>query len=68
MKRLCLLGMAMAGLLTAGISTAATAKPAPTPKPVTTKLSCQLTLVLQPAAKVTSLQGFGTGMFASSKR
>jgi hypothetical protein len=66
-KRLCLLGMAMAGLLTAGISTAATAKtpttgskpakvkPVPKPKPVTTKVSCQLTLVLQPAANDVSI-------------
>ena len=74
MKRLCLLGMAMAGLLTAGISTAATAKtttsgtkpakvePAPKPKPVTTKVSCKLTLVLQPTAKVTTiLPGTGSG-------
>jgi hypothetical protein len=61
-KRLCLLGMAMAGLLFAGISTAATAKPAPKPKPVTTKLSCQLTLVLQPTAKVTTIvPGTGSG-------
>lgn len=74
MKRLCLLGMALAGLLTAGISTAATAKtttsgtkpakvkPAPKPKPVTTKVSCQLTLVLQPTAKVTTIvPGTGSG-------
>ena len=71
-KRLCLLGMAMAGLLTAGISTAATAKPLtrgskpakakPAPKPVTTKVSCQLTLVLQPTAKVTTIvPGTGSG-------
>jgi hypothetical protein len=64
-KRLCLLGMAMAGLLTVGFSTAATAKPAPKPKPpkpVTTKVSCQLTLVLQPAAKVTTIvPGTGSG-------
>ena len=64
----------MAGLLTAGISTAATAKtttsgtkpakvkPAPKPKPVTTKVSCQLTLVLQPTAKVTTIvPGTGSG-------
>jgi hypothetical protein len=69
-KRLCLLGMAMAGLLTAGISTAATAKtpttgskpakvkPVPKPKPVTTKLSCKLTLVTQPPANdITILPG-----------
>ena len=66
MKRLCLLGMAMAGLLTAGISTAATAKPLatgskkpaktkPAPKPVTTKVSCKLGLVLQPTALVTTI-------------
>ena len=55
MKRLCLVGMAMAGLLSAGMSTAATAKPAPKPKPVTTKVSCKLTLVLQPAATDTSI-------------
>lgn len=74
MKRLCLLGMAMAGLLTAGISTAAAAKtttqgskpaktkPAPKPKPVTTKVSCKLMLVLQPAAKVTTIvPGTGSG-------
>jgi hypothetical protein len=66
-KRLCLLGMAMAGLLSAGISTTATAKtptagkraakvkPAPKPKPVTTKVSCKLTLVLQPAANNVSI-------------
>jgi hypothetical protein len=73
-KRLCLLGMAMAGLLSAGITTAATAKtptkgskPAkvklvPKPKPVTTKVSCKLTLVLQPTAKVTTiLPGTGSG-------
>jgi hypothetical protein len=66
-KRLCLLGMAMAGLLSAGLTTAATAKTpskgskpgkvkqVPKPKPVTTKVSCQLMLVLQPTAKVTTI-------------
>jgi hypothetical protein len=80
-KRLCLLGMAMAGLLSAGISTAATAatptkgtkpakvKPVPQPKPVTTKVSCQLTLVLQPTAKVTTIvPGTGSGsQYGSAK-
>ena len=61
MKRLCLLGMAMAGLLFAGISTAATAKPAPKPKPVTTKLSCKLTLVTQPPADDTTILPGGDG-------
>ena len=74
MKRLCLLGMAMAGLLSAGFTTAATAastkgaKPAkakPAPKPVTTKVSCQLTLVLQPTAQVTTIVP-GTGSGAQS--
>jgi hypothetical protein len=71
-KRLCLVGMAMAGLLSAGFTTAATAKtstkgskPAkakPAPKPVTTKVSCQLMLVLQPTAKVTTIvPGTGSG-------
>ncbi len=77
MKRLCLLGMALAGLLTAGISTAATAKtstraskPAktkPAPKPVTTKVSCQLMLVLQPTATVTTIvPGTGSGSQAGT--
>src|ERR1700722_290002 len=72
-KRLCLLGMAMAGLLTAGISTAATAKtptkgskrgkskPDPKPKPVTPKLSCKLTLVTQPPADDTTILPGGDG-------
>src|ERR1700733_5444158 len=80
-KRLCLLGMALAGLLTAGISTAATAKttasgtkpakvkPAPKPKPVTIKVSCQLKLVLQPTAKVTTIvPGTGSGSQAGTAK
>jgi hypothetical protein len=80
-KRLCLLGMAMAGLLSAGFSTAATArtttsakkpakvKPASKPKPVTTKVSCQLTLVLQPTAKVTTIvPGTGSGSQAGTAK
>jgi hypothetical protein len=67
-KRLCLLGMALAGLLTAGITTAATArtpssgpkkpakvKPAHKPKPVTTKVRCKLALVTQPPSDDTSI-------------
>ena len=69
MKRLCLLGMAMAGLLSAGITTAATAKtstggkkPAKlSPKPVTTKVSCKLTLVTQPPANDISIVPGTTG-------
>ena len=80
MKRLCLLGMAMAGLLTAGISTAAIAKtptsgkkpaktkPAPKPKPVTTKVSCQLTLVLQPAPTDVSIVPGTTGSQSGTAR
>jgi hypothetical protein len=79
-KRLCLLGMAMAGLLTAGISTAATAKtptsgkkpakvkPVPKPKPVTTKVSCQLTLVLQPAATDVSIVPSASGTQSGTAR
>jgi hypothetical protein len=77
-KRLCLLSMAMAGLLSAGFSTAATAKtpttgskpakvkPVPKPKPVTTKLSCKLTLVLQPLANDTSIVPGATGSQAGT--
>jgi hypothetical protein len=72
-KRLCLLGTAMAGLLTAGISTAATAKtpttgkkpakvkPIPNPKPVTIKVSCKLTLVIQPVTGNVSIVPGDTG-------
>jgi hypothetical protein len=62
-KRLCLVGMAMAGLLTASIPAVATAKPAASGhkkpakskpvtklKPVTTKVSCKLAFTTQPPA------------------
>jgi hypothetical protein len=70
----------MAGLLTAGFSTAAAtaktttsakkpAKVTPAPKPVTTKLSCKLTLVLQPTAKVTTIvPGTGSGSQAGTAK
>ena len=71
MKRLCLVGMAVAGLLTAGISTAATAQmpasgskqPAKTKpaKPVTTKVSCKLALVVQPPADDVTITPGATG-------
>ena len=60
MKRLCLVGIAIAGLLTASIPAVATArpsapghkkpaktKPAPKPKPVTTRLACKLKIATQ---------------------
>jgi hypothetical protein len=62
--------MAMAGLLTAGFSTAATAKtpsgskkPAKTKpaKPVTTKVSCKLALVVQPPADDVTITPGDTG-------
>ena len=73
MKRICLVGAAMAGLLTAGITTAASAKPSPAAKkpaktkttvkkPVTAKLSCSLSLVTQvPSNDVAITQGALTG-------
>ena len=71
MKRLCLVGMAMAGLLTASIPAVATAKPStsghkkpakhkpvPKPKPVTTRLACKLKIATQiPADDVTVTPG-----------
>ena len=71
MKRLCLVGMAMAGLLTASIPAVATAKPsapghkkptrskpAPKPKPVTTRIACKLKIATQiPGDDVTVTPG-----------
>jgi hypothetical protein len=74
-KRLCLLCVALAGLLTAGITTAASARPAaagakkpvkvkkaPKPKPVVTKATCKLALATQPPADDTSITPGTTGV------
>lgn len=74
MKRLCLVGMAMAGLLTASIPAVATAKPAAsghkkpaktktTTKvtPVTSKVSCKLAFVTQPPANDVTVTPGQTG-------
>jgi hypothetical protein len=69
-KRICLIGAAMAALLTAGVVTAsasasatpAAKKPAAKLKPVKTTLTCTLKLVTQiPANDVTVTQGADSG-------
>jgi hypothetical protein len=73
LKRLFVLCVALAGLLTAGITTAATAKttsghkkpaktkPTSKPKPVVTKASCKMALITQPPADDVTITPGTTG-------